>query len=260
MPCNLQHLLLVLLYTFSIIHVKATTASSNSTIINNRKRQSKPNLIIIYTDEQNLRTLGIYRSILPSPSQSHPWGPNVQVDTPTLDKLAAEGAVYQSMYTTSPLCTPARTSFLTGLYPHPQRTGGSSNHERLKPGIETFASILQRVGYKTGYVGKWHLNGLDKPGWGGDAEEDLNSDSKKQSRTFGFEDQTHLYNRGHWKWFEDRANGSTKAFAWNKKKKFVDNQEDAYATDFLFDKGIKFVKKQIRRNETFALVLSVPGE
>ena len=156
------------------------------------------------------------------------------------------------MYTASPLCTPARTSFLTGLYPHPQRTGGSTNHERLKSGIETFASILQRVGgYKTGFVGKWHLNGLDKPGWG---------DSSKQSRSFGFEEQSYLFNRGHWKWFEDRANGSTNAFEWNKKKRFADHPEDAYATDFLFDKGIKFIKKRIRRNETFALMLSIPGK
>ena len=77
---------------------------------------NRPNLIMILTDEHNLRTLGCYRDQLQG-EQAHIWGEGVQVDTPHLDRLAAEGALFTNYYTVAPLCTPSRASFMTGLYP-----------------------------------------------------------------------------------------------------------------------------------------------
>ena len=61
----------------------------------------KPNLIMIMTDEHNLRTLGCYRDLMDE-KQAFPWGEGVKVDTPNIDQLAKDGAVYKNFYTVSP--------------------------------------------------------------------------------------------------------------------------------------------------------------
>ena len=120
---------------------------------------------MIITDEHNLRTIGCYRDVLKG-EQKHVWGKDAIVDTPNIDRLAAEGAIFENFYTVAPLCTPSRASFMSGLYPH--KTGGSQyNHGRMNDDVVTFAQVLQEQrGYRTGYIGKWHLNGDEKPGWG----------------------------------------------------------------------------------------------
>ena len=258
MPCclrrpsySLNPLLLLVLYSTTLLqHVSAKQ----------QKEEDSPNLIILYTDEQNFRTIGAYRSILQSTSQSHLWGPNVHVPTPNIDSLATDGALYTNMYTPIPLCTPSRTAFLTGLYPHATRTGASVNHERLNDGLTTFAHLLSENEYQTAFLGKWHLDGDPKPGWASDYGEEESMD-----RSFGFQDQVYKFNRGHWKWFEEKRINSTtgitketKAFPWKRGRRFRDKPE-GYATDYIFNKGLKFIKKQIRRKEKFAVMMSISG-
>ena len=68
---------------------------------------SRPNLLIIQTDEHNFRTLGCYRALLPA-DQAFIWGEGIKVDTPHLDWIAAHGAIADRFYATSPVCTPSR--------------------------------------------------------------------------------------------------------------------------------------------------------
>ncbi|MBO0727795.1 MAG: sulfatase-like hydrolase/transferase [Acidimicrobiaceae bacterium] len=83
-------------------------------------------------------------------------------DTPHLDRLCGEGALFEQHYTPTGLCSPARASLMTGLYPH---THGVVNnvHGRtavlrdLPDGDRTVGEFLTDAGYRTGYVGKWHL-------------------------------------------------------------------------------------------------------
>jgi arylsulfatase A-like enzyme len=83
---------------------------------------------------------------------------NPNVETPNMDRLASDGVRWTRMYTPSPVCSPARASVHTGLYPH--RTGlNYKNGTHLREDIPTLAEILSRVGYTTGHIGKWHLNG-----------------------------------------------------------------------------------------------------
>jgi arylsulfatase A-like enzyme len=122
---------------------------------------------MIITDEHNLRTLSSYRNYLASKypnakDKVDVWGDNLVLNTPNIDQLAAEGAMFTNFYTVTPLCSPSRASFMTGLYP--TFTDSELNHCTLNPHVKTFAEVLRSErGYKTGYMGKWHLDGIIKP-------------------------------------------------------------------------------------------------
>jgi len=80
--------------------------------------------------------------------------------TPTIDRLAEDGVVFEHMYTPSPLCAPARASFMTGLLP--SRTGVYDNSAELASSIPTFAHYLRLEGYRTCLSGKMHFVGADQ--------------------------------------------------------------------------------------------------
>ena len=120
------------------------------------------------TDQHNYRTLGCYREYLISKNQTEQafvWGPGVEVKTPHLDRLANEGVLFTNFHTAAPLCTPNRASFVSGLYP--ASTGADRNHKKMNDDVVTFAQLLKKLrGYHTAYLGKWHLNGSTRPGFG----------------------------------------------------------------------------------------------
>ncbi|RMG31582.1 MAG: N-acetylgalactosamine 6-sulfate sulfatase [Bacteroidetes bacterium] len=108
----------------------------------------KPNVLFILTDDQGWGDLSL--------------NGNTNLQTPHIDRLAAEGVVFDHFYV-SPVCSPTRAEFLTGRY-HP-RTGVSSTSaggERLDLDETTIAEVFQRAGYATAAYGKWH-NGMQYP-------------------------------------------------------------------------------------------------
>lgn len=204
-----------------------------------------PNLLIIQTDEHNFRTLGCYRQQL-SYEQAHVWGRGVRVDTPQIDSIARDGAICTSFYAASPVCTPSRASLVSGLYP--QATGSPSNDQPLNEDIVTFAEILRRRGYATAYVGKWHLDGDAKPGW-------------SPERKFGFEDNRFMFNRGHWKLFEQTEDGARIIGKYNpetEKYKYDINDatDKSFATDFLTDRTLEIIQRE--KDKPFCLMLALP--
>jgi arylsulfatase A-like enzyme len=206
-------------------------------------KPAQPNLIIIQTDEHNFRTLGCYRELLPK-EQAFVWGDGVAVETPHIDSLAKEGALCDRFYAASPVCTPSRASFVTGRYP--QHTGASMNNLPMREGVVTFAEVLRRAGYATGYAGKWHMDGSAKPGWA-------------PVRKFGFEDNRYMFNRGHWKHLEDTPTGpAVKSRIVNRVPNYNLAGADAksFTTDFLADKTVAFI--QAHKNEPFCFMLSIP--
>jgi arylsulfatase A-like enzyme len=82
---------------------------------------------------------------------------NDQVRTANLDRLAAQGVQFKAAAANCPLCTPARSTLLTGKYPY--ATGTAVNDVPLPQSEDTIAKILSARGYYTGFVGKWHLQG-----------------------------------------------------------------------------------------------------
>ena len=109
---------------------------------------TRPNVILILTDDQG------YGDI-----RSHG---NELIDTPNLDRLAADGARFEQFFV-SPVCAPTRASVLTGRY-H-MRTGVlnvSNNLEIMRPEEITIAELFKANGYATGLFGKWH-NGEHYP-------------------------------------------------------------------------------------------------
>lgn len=108
-----------------------------------QRRSAKPNVVLIVTDDQGWWDLGVHG--------------NKIVETPTIDRLAAEG-VRLSHYYVSPVCTPTRAALLTGR--HYQRTGAFDTYmgrDTMRDEEVTIAEVLRGTGYRTGLVGKWHL-------------------------------------------------------------------------------------------------------
>lgn len=201
-----------------------------------------PNLLIVMTDEHNIRTLGCYRDLMDE-SQAFVWGNGVKVDTPNIDRLASQGALLTNYNVASPTCTPSRASFFSGLYPN--ATGAWGNHEPYHDDIVTFGEILaEKRGYRTSYMGKWHLNGEPKPGF-------------NHTNDFGFRYNRYMYNRGHWK-FMDKVNGEMEVYDYKDIDKFQGRIKEHFTTDYLFDRGIEFIDKANDDDKPWALVLSIP--
>ena len=203
---------------------------------------ARPNVIIIQTDEHNLRTLGCYREQL-SQEQAFVWGEGVEVETPIIDSLARDGLICTNYFAASPVCTPSRASWVSGLYP--QATGSSANDLPMNDSIVTFAEVLRKLGYATSYLGKWHLDGDAKPGWA-------------PSRKFGFSDNRFMFNRGHWKKFEMTEEGPRVATKKNGKPIYdlSDADETSFATDWLVDRSLEVLERD--KNKPFCLMLALP--
>ena len=88
-----------------------------------------------------------------------PW-----LQTPHLDRIAAEGVRFRNAFVVNSLCAPSRASFLTGCYGHVN--GIVNNHTPFPESNVTYASVLRGAGYATGYVGKWHMGSQkERPGF-----------------------------------------------------------------------------------------------
>ncbi len=86
--------------------------------------------------------------------------------TPRIDALARGGIWFENAFVTTSLCSPSRASILTGLYAHKHRVMG--NAVRLDPKLPTFPRVLRGSGYRTAFIGKWHMggsSGAPRPGF-----------------------------------------------------------------------------------------------
>mgnify|MGYP001814907210 CR=1 FL=1 len=109
----------------------------------------RPNIVFVLVDDLRWDELGI---------AGHPY-----VETPNIDRVAREGAWFQRAFTTTPLCSPARATFLTGLYPHANGITDNLARNEQSHRLETFPKMLNADGYDTAFIGKWHMGNDDSP-------------------------------------------------------------------------------------------------
>ena len=108
----------------------------------------RPNIVLIMTDQHALHAVGAYGAPV--------------CRTPHIDSLAEDGIRLTRAYTPVCLCTPARASLLTGVYPHNHgavyNTGSHlpMSEDRFAEDLQIYPDALRDAGYRTGYFGKWH--------------------------------------------------------------------------------------------------------
>jgi arylsulfatase A-like enzyme len=124
------------------------------------RAEDRPNIIVLFADDLGYGDLGCFGA--------------TEIETPHLDRMAAEGRRFTDFYSAGPTCTPSRAGLLTGCYPvrvgfgdqigRTARGGASRGRvlhsgatEGLHPDEITVAEILKDAGYATGMIGKWHL-------------------------------------------------------------------------------------------------------
>jgi len=132
----------------------------------------KPNILFILADDLGFGDLGCYGQQL--------------IQTPNIDRLAAEGVRFTQAYAGSTVCAPSRCSLMTGLHTGHARTRGNQYPDLpLRPQDLTVAELLKQAGYRTGLVGKWSLGQLGSTGY---------PPRKGWDEWFGYFSQTHAHN------------------------------------------------------------------
>jgi arylsulfatase A-like enzyme len=111
--------------------------------------ERKPNFLFVYTDDQRWDAMGVVQREQGERAR-FPW-----FKSPGMDRLAAEGVRFRNAFVTLSLCSPSRAAFLAGRYNH--LNGVINNHTPFPSNSVTHATLLRAAGYRTAYIGKWHM-------------------------------------------------------------------------------------------------------
>ena len=184
------------------------------------RKPAGPNLLFVFSDQQSSDMLGCYG--------------NDQIITPNIDKLATQGIRFNHCISSCPVCTPFRAMLLSGQ--HPLHVGAMVNDMQLLPGKgKYFAEVLRDAGYRTGYVGKWHLYGgmRNRPIPAGPLRYGFDHEFFSNNCTLQF--------------------GANAAFFWNEKGKRV--KYEKWEPDGQTDQALRFIDRHAGK-APFALFVS----
>ena len=155
--------------------------------------RERPNIVFIMTDDHSYQTMSAYD--------------RRYIQTPHLDRIAREGALFRNSFVTNSICAPSRAVMLTGKHSH--LNGQLNNGARFDSSQVTFPKLLQEVGYQTALVGKWHL----------------------KSQPTGFD---------HWEVLIGQGNYYNTDFIENGTRR----QSEGYVTDVITDKGLTWLAER----------------
>lgn len=173
------------------------------------------NVVFILSDDHRYDYMGFMGTI--------PW-----LETPSMDRMAKEGAHIKNAFVTTSLSSPSRASILTGMYSHSHKV--VDNTAPLPEGLIFFPQYLQENGYKTAFFGKWHMgndSGAPQPGF---------------DHWEGFKGQGEYYNP------RINTNGE-----------WIQYKDSTYVTDLLTEHAILFMKNQKQADKPFFVYLSHKG-
>ncbi len=125
---------LYVLSTIMVLILSFISCSSSGT-------DSRPNILLVMSDDHAKAAISRYNDQL--------------IQTPNIDRLAEEGLIFENAFVTNSICAPSRAVILTGKYSH--LNGLRDNRDVFNPNQTTFPGLLQKAGYFTSIIGKWHL-------------------------------------------------------------------------------------------------------
>jgi N-acetylglucosamine-6-sulfatase len=113
----------------------------------------RPNLLVVLVDDLRHDEFG---------AGGHPY-----MKTPHIDRLAAEGALFERAFHTTPICSPNRASIVTGQYASRHGIIDNTARDALSHRLPNYHLELQKLGYRTAHIGKWHMgnDGMPRPGY-----------------------------------------------------------------------------------------------
>ncbi len=117
------------------------------------EKSSSPNIIFILSDDMGYGDMTTYN-------------PESKISTPNIDQMAQDGMKFTDAHAAAAWCTPSRFGLLTGRYPM-ERNMDWTKGSLISPGLTTIAEVLNKQGYTTGCIGKWHLGFDDVNNWDG---------------------------------------------------------------------------------------------
>jgi N-acetylglucosamine-6-sulfatase len=167
-----------------------------------------PNIVFILIDDQRYDFLSFLE---------HPW-----IKTPNIDRLAENSVYFENAFVTTSVCAPSRASILTGMYAHAHTVIDNATFLPLE--LPRFGSVLQKGGYKTAFLGKYHLG----PG----------SDPQP-----GFDHWLSFQGQGKYVDPDFNLNGETFSM-------------EGYLTDILTDYAVDFIQESVKNDTRYFLYLS----
>ncbi len=196
------------LFVFSILVFQNCNLQSQSDARESLKDDTRPNIIVVLVDDMRWDEYG--------------EGGHNYIKTPNIDRISKEGINFQNAFATTPICSPSRACFLTGLYAHSNGIIDNTARNEQSHQLMTFPKLLNAEGYETAFMGKWHMG-------------------NDNTRRPGFDE---------WVALKGQGEVINPVLNINGKEQIV----EGYITDILTDRSVRFINK--KRSAPFLLYLS----